>query len=192
MDLDEARERTIQALSTLFAEDRLTMEEFERRLDMMYKASTVAELQQLTAELPVLSAVPDTASPLAPSARRTRAPAVDTPGVGHIRAFMSESRRNGVWIVPNRLDVAAFLSTVKLDFRQALLAPGVTELAITAVMGNVSIIVPPGLRVEGHGNAVMGSFDNRYFGAPTTGAQSPVLRLTGFALMSEVKVRESI
>jgi hypothetical protein len=195
MYLDEARERTIQALTTLFAEDRLTMDEFERRLDLMYKATTVAELQELTAGLPVLSAVPDADSALTRGrgvATRQASPVVQNPGIGRILTIMGETRRDGIWIVPSRLDVAAIMGNIKLDFRQALLPAGVTEIAITAIMGNVRIIVPPGLRVEGYGNAIMGNFDNRYLGAPSYGADVPVLRITGFALMAEVRVRESV
>src|SRR5215216_1698772 len=45
--LAQARERAIEALTDLFAEDRISMDEFEGRLDRLYKASTLQELDEL-------------------------------------------------------------------------------------------------------------------------------------------------
>src|SRR5689334_16804136 len=49
--LEAARERTIRVLTDRFADDTLTIEQFESRLDRMYKASTVAELDALLHEV---------------------------------------------------------------------------------------------------------------------------------------------
>jgi predicted membrane protein len=47
----------------------------------------------------------------------------------------------------------------RLDFREARMPPGVTEVNILAVMGNVEILVPPELAVETHGFGLMGHFE---------------------------------
>jgi predicted membrane protein len=48
----------------------------------------------------------------------------------------------------------------ELDFREAVMGPGVTELQIFAVCGGVEVVVPPGLNVESHGIAIMGGFEH--------------------------------
>src|SRR5947209_8023643 len=45
--LEAARERTIRMLTDRFADDTLSIEQFEAHLDRMYKATTVAELDAL-------------------------------------------------------------------------------------------------------------------------------------------------
>src|SRR2546430_16111136 len=73
--LEAARERTIRVLTGRFADDTLSIEQFESRLDRMYKATTVAELETLLREVetqrPQASAVsPYSASYVAPPAPR--------------------------------------------------------------------------------------------------------------------------
>jgi hypothetical protein len=43
-----------------------------------------------------------------------------------------------------RLKVLALFGGVLLDFREARLLPGVTEVHVVAVMGGAQLIVPPG------------------------------------------------
>ena len=51
ISLNAARELVIEALSNHFAQDDLSLDELERRLERAYKANTIAELDQLTADL---------------------------------------------------------------------------------------------------------------------------------------------
>jgi hypothetical protein len=55
---DAEREQAAAALREHFAAGRLSAEELGERLDGIYKASTVAELEQLTRDLPQLPASP--------------------------------------------------------------------------------------------------------------------------------------
>jgi hypothetical protein len=77
----------------------------------------------------------------------------------------------------------------ELDFREAILGPGVTEIKVTALMGDVKIIVPPGMPVEIEGTGVMGRFHD--YRDPSQRAESalPVLKLSGVAVMSGVKLQ---
>src|SRR5437868_13938794 len=54
--LVDERERVIQQLSDHFANDRLSLDELEARMDLAYKAATVTDLQRLTADLPSVTA----------------------------------------------------------------------------------------------------------------------------------------
>jgi len=49
---DEDRERTAAALGGHFAEGRLTLEEFQERLDRAYAAKTLGEMDDLMTDLP--------------------------------------------------------------------------------------------------------------------------------------------
>lgn len=100
--------------------------------------------------------------------------------------------KRGQWQPAQKTYCYAFMGGVALDFRDALLPPGETEVTIIAVMGGAEIIVPPELRVDCDGIAIMGGFDHAHEVAGQD-PNAPVLRINGFALMGgvEVTVRKS-
>ncbi|MDQ6888555.1 MAG: DUF1707 domain-containing protein [Gemmatimonadota bacterium] len=176
-DLEQQRERIVTALSAHFGQDHLVVEELERRLELVYRARTGGELDQLVADLPVLQ-----------SDERTQAALTvpdGWPDHGTVLAVMSEAKRWGVWQPPQRIAAVAVMGNVELDFRDAQLLPGVTTVDVLAIMGNVTVRVAPGVGVESTGIGLMGVFEQRHE-APASG--SPTLRLAGFALMSNVEV----
>ena len=177
------RERTkiIEALTEHFAQDRLTMEQLEERLDKVYRASTSSALAEVLADLPALA--PESASLPAPAVRGEVAP----PTQKTLVAFMSGVMRKGPWAVPSTINAIAIMGGIELDLRHAHLTAPVTEIQIFALMGGVTVTVPPGVRVENNGFAIMGGFGNDVGEPPN--ADAPIVRLTGFALMGGVDVR---
>ena len=181
---EHERAKVIEALTEHFAQDRLTMEELEQRLDKVYAARTNSALAEVIADLPALT------QPTAP-ASATRAPVVQTGGSAPVQktlfALMSGVMRKGPWSVPKTINAIAIMGGIELDFRFAHLTAPVTEIQILAVMGGVTIIVPPNVRVESEGFAFMGGFGTDV-GEPIT-PDAPTIRLTGFAFMGGVDVR---
>jgi len=184
VSLASSRERTIELLSAHFANDRLTIDELDRRLERAYAATSLAELDALTADLPdETRAVARFGPATAPADYEPREDS------GRILAIMSETRRGGLWAVPQRLDVTATMSNLTLDLRSALLAPGVTEINVHAVMASVQIILPPGVRVLDRVRAFMAAVSDDSYGALTDDPSVPAIRLTGYAVMAEVRVK---
>src|SRR5690349_11581310 len=74
---EEDRERAAALLSSAFADDTLTLDQFEERVAAVYHVASVAELNALTADLPSRQAP---AAPAAPARSRAgRAPAGAAP-----------------------------------------------------------------------------------------------------------------
>jgi hypothetical protein len=188
--LAQTRQVTIDALCEHFANDVMTMEEFERRVDTAHSAGSVDELRELLRDLPG-GGLPAVAGPGAvPSAARgwSVARADNVRQTGYAVAILGGARRAGRWTPARVNNVIAFCGGAELDFREAVLPPGVTELKIFAMWGGVEVIVPPGLNVECHGVGIMGGFEH----APETSLPvhpgAPTLRVTGVALMGGVDV----
>ncbi len=78
---------------------------------------------------------------------------------------------------------------VELDFTEAELPPGLTELNIFAVMGGCDIKVPAGLDVEVTGVPILGGVENNSRG--NTGSGGPLLRIRAFVVMGGVEVKVS-
>jgi hypothetical protein len=179
----DERERVIQQLSEHFANDRLSLEELETRIEGAYKATNVAALRRLTADLPQAAA----AVPVA--AVET---ALLTPERDRLVSIMSETRRVGAWLVPQRLGVLSMMADTTIDLTQATLPSGILDIHLRSLWAAVKIVVPPGVQVVSRISSVMASVHGG--GEPDTAAGSPpwreatVVRLTGWALMAEVQV----
>lgn len=78
-----------------------------------------------------------------------------------LTAVFSSLTRHGEWLPPEELRVVAGFGSAKLDFTQALLAPGVTELHAFAVFGEIELWVPADLEVELDASALFGSVERR-------------------------------
>lgn len=182
--LSRAREQKITELSSHFANDDLTLEDLERRIERVYKAVNVAELDAITADL-TSAAAPGVRSP------ETRpVPSGYAPSRSRILSIMGELRRMGRWQVPQRLEVVSIMSDTKIDLTQAVMPAGVVDIDMRVVWAACKVVVPPGMRVINEVHAIMASVhskaDDAVAGAGT--AFAPTIRLTGVALMSEVKV----
>jgi hypothetical protein len=190
--LSRAREEKINELSTFFANDDLTLEELELRIERVYKAASVTELETITADLKRASAVPD-AYARAKLARST--PSLPVPRElenARILSIMSSTRRVGRWAVPRMLEIVAVMTDAKIDMTHASLPAGIIEVHLRVVMASFKLFVPPEMRVINEAHAIMSNVRSRANelppeDAPAT-ASSPVIRLTGMAFMSDVNV----
>jgi hypothetical protein len=176
-----ARERVIALLTESYAQEHLSLDEFERRATAAYAARTPDELAALTADL---------GNPDVPPARAS----LPSMNVGVVMGSIVREMH----AVPRVLDVRTVLGNVELDLTHATFAPGVTEIALHAFMGNIEILLPPHVGVEDHVSAVLGSFEYRRHPRATSWREShhvtSVVRFTGRVTMSsaEVVIRRDI
>lgn len=186
--LRSRRDEVITSLTTAFAQDDISVEEFERRLDVAHRASDLAELDALladlrSAQLPVPAAAPALAPapaqpPPVPFERREHETMV---------AIMGGVERRGPWTPARRNQVFVLMGGVELDLREARLPPGSTQITIVCAMGGVSIIVPPGMIVDVSGIAIMGGFARR--SPPPAEPSAPILHVKGLVLMGGVDIQ---
>jgi len=186
--LTDERERVIQQLSEHFANDRLSLDELESRMDLAYKAASIGDLQRLTADLPSATSLPVPAP----------APAEELPALSRDRerifAVMSETSRRGSWMVPQRLDLLAVMADTTIDLTQASLPTGIIDIHIRSVCAAVKIVVPPGLQVVNRLSSLMASVrgggePNDAGGPGGAWREGTVIRLTGWVLMAEIQTK---
>lgn len=182
--LERARDEVLERLGIHYAHDDLTIKELEARLELAFRARSAASLDELVADLPALHRE---RSRDETSYSTTEVPIV--PARGMLAAIMGGNVRKGSWAVPRHLKIVAIMGGVDLDLRQAVLSPGVTEIEILTVMGGVGIAVPPGVRVETMGIAIMGGFDASAGDVTSLDPDQPVIRLSGIAVMGGVEAR---
>lgn len=168
----KARERVVELLQLRFADDDLSIEEYERRVAAAYQARTPSELDALVADLVQSNS------------------ALAVPESGRIAAILSNNEQNGAMPVPRHLEIVSIMGNVELDISAATFSPGLTEIEISAVLGNVELTVPLGVRVESAGDTFLGNFDCKVpHVAETTNRAERVIRITGRAVFASVEIR---
>ena len=197
--LNHTRQVTIDALCEHFANDVMSVEEFERRVDSAHRASTSAELKELLRDMPGSGDLPavvesGTATGVpAPVPNFSVTSAAQVQEKAFVVAVLGGSGRKGHWRPARKNYAVAVLGGTELDFREAVMGPGVTDLKVYTVCGGVEIIVPPGMNVESHGIALLGAFEHVGDSVHHPDPHAPTLRITGLAIMAgvEVTVRHS-
>ena len=122
------RERIVARLSQAVSEGRLTLDEFEERVDGVLQVRTYGEIDQFVADLP--SAGP---TPAAPVVARDHS---------EIRNHASSLKRAGRWAVPRRLRVQTKAGSVRLNFAEALISQQVAEIDLDGIASSIELILP--------------------------------------------------
>lgn len=195
--LAAAREETITLLSECFARDVLTVEDFERRAELVHGARTMLELGAAiegirTGGLPMRTrgaapgslrgATPGVVAPI-------RASAASVSDYDRAIAVFGETKRAGAWTPARRNTVVAAMGSAVIDLREAYLGSGQTVVTAFAFMGGVEVIVPPGVHVECSGSAIFGAFEQRKeYATALVAPDAPVIRVSGFAVFGGVEI----
>jgi len=181
--LRQRRQEVIDRLTEDFAGDLLEVEEFEERVDLAHRATSLEALDKVVADLaPLEASVPPIPRERALELHPQRQPAVVDKNRADKRwavAVMGGVQRKGGWRVPHRLNVVCLMGGAELDFRDVALAPGVTEIKVYCFLGGSEIIVPPGLAVECDGIAIMGGFEQMDRAPADPDPNAPLLRVSG-------------
>lgn len=185
------RDRVIERLSRHFALDEISLEELDARIERAYRARSLAELATITADLTTPTGQLALTGHFPVSGAGHPGALVEHEAQGRLLSLMSSITRVGPWVVPRNLEMVAVMSETKLDLRQALLAPGVTDIQIFALWAAIRIAVPPGVRVIDDTSPIMAEVKNESLeDAETFASPGPcIVRLRGTVIMSELKVR---
>lgn len=184
---DEDRHKVADVLREAAAQGRIDFEELDERLEATYAAKVYADLVPVTADLP--STAPVQVNGGVPSVR----PVPQVPGtLTHESSWsvMSETKREGAWLVPARHTAVAVMGSVILDLREATFSGAETNIVANAIMGSVEIWVDAHTHVLVDGVPIMGDFAQTKDKTPSlVDGSSPTVRVTGMSLMGSVAVQ---
>ncbi|WP_298178354.1 DUF1707 domain-containing protein [Saccharomonospora sp.] len=187
---DADRERVAQILHKAMGEGRITLDELTERLDQVYSAKTLGELEPVVADLPTdETALPTVASTSTSSLPDRRIGG--TPGSTTSIAVMSGAERKGAWVLPRQHSSFAFWGGVEIDLRHAHFAEQYSTITAVAIMGGIEVIVPDDITAEVTGVGIMGAFEtkNKKGASPTAPPGAPVVKVTGLAFWGGVEVK---
>ena len=104
-------------------------------------------------------------------------------------AFLSHIKRDGDWTLPRLFRTFALWGNVEVDLTRAHIGAGTSHIEIKAIMANVTVLVPPELRIECDVDPVIGSFEVARQAESARSSDAPLVRITGTAFMGSVEVK---
>jgi hypothetical protein len=135
------RDRVVELLRVAAGDGRLTAEELDERLESALTARTYSELAVLTTDLP---AAPQ-------SAGQVQAADLSREGAKQlvkIDCGSGSARRDGQWLVPQRMEVNVASGSVKLDMTKAVMSSPTLQLDIHVRSGSLLLVTRPGIVVD--------------------------------------------
>lgn len=181
---DAEKEHVGQLLQRAVGAGMLSLGEFTERMDTALAAKTRGELNSVLADLPGMQIAEHHRPQLQGSAPTPAATYTPTHGPTYsaapgdvVRGTMSTVSRKGSWHVPPNLSIESKMSTVTLDFTQAIMSTQVVEITVNDYCSTISIVVPPEATVDlNRVDTVGGSANNKVRTGPPIGPLHVVVR----------------
>jgi hypothetical protein len=130
------RDRAVELLREAAGDGRLTAEELDERLEVALTARTYGELAAVTTDLRA-------ASGFAPGGP------IPTPkNVVRIDCHGSNTKRDGRWLVPHRIEVRVTDGAVTLDFTEAVISQPLLLIDAHVGSARLTLVTKPGIVVE--------------------------------------------
>ncbi|WP_245769407.1 DUF1707 SHOCT-like domain-containing protein [Streptomyces indicus] len=181
---DADRDRTAEILAAALAEGRLTADEHAERIEGVYQAKTVAELEPYVADLPGAHHAPQ---PAAPVGDQPTPGAVPATADENLVAVFSSTTRKGRWRVGRRTHAYAVFGNVEIDLTEAIFEYQQVVIKAVSVFGNVEVKVPENISLRGSGSGIFGNFEVEALDSAESGA--PVVFVDGYAVLGNIEAR---
>jgi hypothetical protein len=182
---DADRDRVADILRDALAEGRLDAREHSERLDAVYAAKTMGELEPLVRDLPAAPGGSDRPHPAPrPAHGGPSHPAAVT--TDNAVAIFGGSTRKGRWRVASRINAFALFGGVDIDLTQATFEHREIVINATAVFGGIDIKVPENVSLRGQGAGVFGGYEVRPHDADP---DAPVVIVRGAAVFGGVDAK---
>ncbi|MEW1723544.1 DUF1707 domain-containing protein [Streptomyces sp. NPDC093109] len=184
---DADRDRVADILREALAQGRLDAEEHAERIDSVYRAKTVGELEPLVRDLPAPGADGGPAFAAAsPPGAYGYGPA-DASRTENLVAIFSSSVRRGRWRIGSRTDAFALFGNIEIDLTEALFSQRITVINATSIFGNVEIRVPQNISLRGNGTGILGNFEVEALVAEDPDA--PTVVVNGYSVFGNVEAK---
>ncbi|WP_432982442.1 DUF1707 SHOCT-like domain-containing protein [Dactylosporangium sp. CA-233914] len=172
---DAEREIVVAQLNAAVAEGRLTLAEFEERVDGVLRSRTFGEVEPFVGDLPQKGAI-------APKDQQ------------EIRNHSSSLKRTGRWTVPRRLMISTRAGSVKLDFTEAVFSSQLVEVQLDARSSSIDLVLPRGATADidsiaPHSSSLQQKVPAAHDADRSGVGSGIVLRIGGEVRSSRVRVR---
>jgi hypothetical protein len=189
VSVEKLRDRVMDDLVKHYSLERIDLNEFERRTDLVSKASTRGELIAQVSDLPAI----EEEAPKRPAQREAARAGSWSVATGEVKqsdlsiAIFGGSDFRGVWRAPRRLSSLCVFGGSNIDLRKAIVPEEGVTISCICAFGGADIIVPRGMRVQTKGIGIFGGFDGA--NNETDDPYAPTIVIEGIAVFGGVSVK---
>ncbi len=181
----EFRDNIIRRLETAYADNKLELEEYEKRLELAYRAEYMEDLEVLVHDFPALQHAVDR------DIENGNSGADDFEKVALIgdQHLSPEDFYNG------RIQTLSILGDVNIDIRRFRNCEDPVHIRIRSFIGDTRIIIPRGMKVKNRLKSFLGDYElvrNDEQSAREEGLEESkgTCILEGFSLLGDISIRE--
>ncbi|WP_282697003.1 DUF1707 domain-containing protein [Streptomyces sp. CC208A] len=189
---DADRDRIAEILAEALAQGRLDAAEHAERVEAVYRAKTMGELEPIVRDLPATDGPSGAPAGGAAGARTEPVPAAYGPedvegNADQLVAVFSSTTRKGRWRVARRTNAFSIFGNIEIDLTEAIFAQPLTTINATSIFGNVEIRVPENISLRGTGTGILGNFE--VTSLEGVDPQAPLVVVNGYAVLGNVEAR---
>ncbi len=182
--LEQVRQEVIDQLIMNYSHGIISVEAFERRLDI---ASDAKQHQELIAVVADLTLLPD--EQYQQQRQRSFSPSYQAGNDTRnekIMAILSSNQHRGKWLVPAEIRLLNVLGSVELDFSEAVFQHQHVVIKVNNWVGSLNILVPEQVSVVSNMFNIVGSSTHR----PTAVAdrQAPQIVIEGYSVLGSLDI----
>lgn len=191
----QVREEVIDQLIMNYSHGVISEQAFERRLDIATNSDDHLLLAEQVADLSLL---PDAkyramwaqnfnaSTAKAHQAQATTEPPPDKQE--RLLSILSSDERSGPWRVPQQLNIINALSSVELDFSEAVFEQHQVTLRTANWLGSISILVPEHVAVISDVNNFAASSSNDVGSAGPAATKTHYIRVEGYSVLGSLSI----
>jgi hypothetical protein len=190
--IKKIREEVIDQLVMNYAHQEITLEAFEKRLDLAIDTEDRSVLLAQVVDL-------DLATDNQYEKRKAEELSKDkhffdgeSKDHQNIRVVLSSSTQNGPWVTGQEIGVTSILGDFTLDFTDAIFNFPVVHIKMFSLLTSDTIYVPEGVRVVCKASTYLGSIKSRVFGSADEDAQTIIIHGNCILSSLDIKIRVSI
>jgi hypothetical protein len=172
---DEDRQAATQRLIRACSDGRLTLAEFEKRVEAVLTAPASHDIDRMTNDLPELPAATAPTRPL-PDRRWSM-------------SFVGGLHRRGGWQIPRHVIHLSLIGGTSIDLGDAELSGAETTITLVSLLGGANLRVPNAVRTELSGFTFFGR--RHVTGSPSMLRDAPRVHFRVYSVIGGTTLRPS-
>jgi len=184
------REEVIDQLVMNYGHAEITLEAFERRLDIAMDTENRDELLELVADLDIKTDQRYQTNKAEKLSADEHYFENGSDEYEKIFKILSSSAQNGPWVVSKNIKATSILSDFTLDFTDAIFRHQVVHIKMFSLLSSDTFYIPEGVRVKCNVTCILGSIKNQVFG--NIDESAPTIVIDGIGLLSSLEIKERV
>ena len=182
--IETVRKEAIDQLVMNYSHGELSLEAFERRLDIVMEAKVHDDILEQTADLK-LEVDEQFIQSKSEQIGVNYVPG-DTKAEERILNVFSDNSRTGQWRLPESIELISVFSCATIDMMEAEFTKPVIKIYAKSIFSSETIYVPEGVNVTTNVFSIFGSVSNDVLSYSNPNA--PTVVIEGFSLFSSIEV----